>query len=213
MFARFSHSLSETYDVFETPQDPDVIVAPSEYYRRGTRYLTGIEVDTLALKIVNLIKDRSAPFPSMESFLENPDGDGSIMEQAIAEALNRREESTNNLTNRQVWDHSWEVNRDLDIGDDTDRIDIDHFSPGFLTQADIMTAIGPMLAPRSDTFKIRARCQTLSPFNPDEVIGDATIEAVVQRVPDPVDPDDDIEDSIERKFKIMSVRWLTKDEI
>ena len=57
-------------------------------------------------------------------------------------------------------------------------------------------------------------CQTFSQFNPNQVVGDATIEAIVQRVPDPVDPDnDDIDDSIQRKFKIMSVRWLTQDEI
>ena len=76
-----------------------------------------------------------------------------------------------------------------------------------------MTAIGPMLAPRSDTFKIRARCQTLSPFDSTDVIGDATIEAVVQRVPDKLNDGDNINNSIDRKFKIMSVRWLTEDEI
>lgn len=213
MFARFSHSLSETYDVFVTPEDIDEIVAPSEYYRRGARYLKNSQLDTLALRIVDLIDDRQVPFFSMESFLEDPDStddDGSVLEQAIAAALNSRDDD-DTLTTRQKWDRSWETEGIINTADD--EIDIDHFSPGFLTQADIMTAIGPMLAPRSDTFKIRARCQTLSPFDSNDVIGDATIEAVVQRVPEQVEGDNDINDSSDRKFKIMSIRWLTADEI
>jgi hypothetical protein len=205
MFSRFSNSLQETYRAPQTPGD-DLLFAATEYYRRGARYLTDTQITALAESIVDQLQTKNSPFISMEEFLANPTNGAGVLEQAITAALPP-------LNNRdQEWDRSWETTGI--VGDDTDRSDIDHFSPGFLTQADIMTAIGPMLAPRSDTFKIRARCETLSPFNSDEVIGDATIEAIVQRVPDPVDPvNDDINDSIERKFKVMSVRWLTKDEI
>ena len=208
MFARFSHSFGETYDA------PIAEGAPSMFYRRGVRFLRKNTVSTtdqlrpLAQQIVNRIKTRGRPFQSMEQFLQDPSiaagtgiGTGSLIEQAIAEVFAP--------LGFQEWDQSWQIDN---VGGSTP-VAIDHFSPGFLTQADIMTAIGPMLAPRSDTFKIRARCQTLSAFNSDEVIGDATIEAVVQRVPDPLDPGADINNSIDRKFKIMSVRWLTENEI
>ena len=209
LFARFSHSLHETFDA------PVAEGAPSAFYRRGARFLrkdtvaTNDELRPLAQQIVDRIKSRKIPFRSMEEFLQDPSiaaglgtGNGSLIEEAI--------EAVFAPFGIQEWDHSWQVN---EVGG-SPPIVTDHFSPGFLTQADILTAIGPMLAPRSDTFKIRARCQTLSPFDPDEVVGDATIEALVQRVPDPLDPDNDqINDSIDRKFKIVSVRWLTRDEI
>ena len=211
VFTRFSDSSHETYNAPITPEDFNVI-APSEFYRRGARYLSSTQIGTLAQQIVNRIKARvqggDTPFFSMQDFLNNPNSaTGSILEEAIQASV-----FTNPLDNEiQQWDRSWETTGI--VGDDTDRIDIDHFSPGFLTQADIMTAIGPMLAPRSDTFKIRARCQMLSPFDLDDIIGDATIEAVVQRVPEQVDGDNNIDDSSARKFKIVSIRWLTEDEI
>ena len=203
MFSRFSHSLQETYNAPQTPGN-SLTFADTEYYRRGARYLTDDQITSLAESIVSQLQTKRSPFISVEEFLADPSNGSGVLEQAIAAVLVSG--------GQQQWDRSWET---LGTGADnsTDVIPIDHFSPGFLTQADIMTAIGPMLAPRSDTFKIRARCQTLSPFNSNEVIGDATIEAVVQRVPDPADPGDNINDSINRKFKIMSVRWLTADEI
>ncbi len=207
LFARFSSTLHETYDVFLTPED-STTVAPSEYYRRGVRYLTLQQVEDMAVNIVSQIRARGNPFLSIKDFLNNPDlNTGSIIEEAIQASV-----FTDSVSGRQQWDHSWET-EGIGEDDDSDKIDIDHFSPGFLTQADIMTAIGPMLAPRSDTFKIRARCQTLSPFDATEVIGDATVEAIVQRVPEALDPDDDINGSIDRQFRIMSIRWLTEDEL
>ena len=207
LFARFSSTLHETYDVFQTPGN-STTVAPSEYYRRGVRYLTSQQIEDLAVNIVRQIRASGTPFLTVRDFLNNPDpSTGSIIEEAIQASV-----FTDSTSGLQQWDHSWET-EGTGENDDSDKIDIDQFSPGFLTQADIMTAIGPMLAPRSDTFKIRARCQTLSPFDATEVIGDATVEAVVQRVPDPVDPNDEINDSINRQFKIMSVRWLTEDQL
>ena len=205
MFTRFPSTLHETYDVFDTPVG-STTTAPSEFYRRGVRYLTPQQVEAMAVSIVSQIKERGSPFFLVKDFLNNPNSStGSILEEAIQASV-----FTDSVSGRQQWDRSWEKNGV--VNDDSDRIDIDHFSPGFLTQADIMTAIGPMLAPRSDTFKIRARCQTFSPFDPNEIVGDATIEAVVQRVPDPFDSND-INDSIQRKFEVLSVRWLTVDEL
>ena len=211
MFTRFPSTLHETYDVFVTPENPDD-VAPTEFYRRGVRYLTPLQIEDMAVSIVTQIKAwvqaGNTPFFTVKDFLNDPNPPtGSVLEEAIQASV-----FTDSASGRQQWDHSWEKDGTGE-NDASDRIDIDHFSPGFLTQADIMTAIGPMLAPRSDTFRIRARCQTLSPFNSDEVIGDATVEALVQRVPTQLNPADNIDNSIDRKFEIISVRWLTEDEL
>jgi hypothetical protein len=94
--------------------------------------------------------------------------------------------------------------------------------PGFVTQGDVLAMIGPALTTRGDTFLIRAFGESGSDSaNPQ---GKAWLEAVVQRVYEPVTPADptaDVTDperwrpadSFGRKFEIVSVRWLTQDEI
>ena len=139
---------------------------------------------------------------AMEAFLsEESPGSGSLLEQAITASIT--------ANGRQRWDHQWETAGTR--SEDSKIIDIDHFAPGFLTQADIMTAIGPMLAPRSDTFKIRARSQTYSKLGTP--IESATIEAVLQRTPDTIVPTASINQPAPRIFKITSLRWLTDDQI
>ena len=137
----------------------------------------------------------------MEEFLSGDGTGSSLLEQAIANVLTEG--------GRQQWYHDWELD-----GDETalegDSIDIDHFSPGFLTQADIMTAIGPMLSTRSDTFKIRARSQNYNPLGGRS--GSAALEAIVQRVPETVDTGR-LSNNFGRKFKLLSVRWLSEAEL
>ena len=98
------------------------------------------------------------------------------------------------------------------------------FAPGYLTQADILSGIGPMLTARSDTFTIRAYGDVRNPVTGD-VEGRAWCEAVVQRVPDVTDPvsgtytaGDELQPSASkypfgRKFKIVSFRWLNPGDI
>jgi hypothetical protein len=202
-FARFSHSLEETYEAPQTPLLDGVNpVAPSAYYRHGARRFDKNEFENLAQAIVDRIKLRGTPFVSMESFLSADTGqDQSLIEQAIATVFAP--------SGKQQWDHQWETEGTR--GPAADTIDIDHFSPGFLTQADIMTAIGPMLAPRSDTFKIRARGESFSPQG--IAIGSATIEATLQRIPQVVDSTVAINQPTERKIKLISLRWLADDEL
>ena len=115
-------------------------------------------------------------------------------------------------------------------------------APGNLLQSDLLQSLGPALATRSDTFKIRC-------------YGDATtltgstaktwIEATVQRTPEYIDATNAPETGVSaprplviswdalasgvpaalspkisplnhalgRRFKIISVRWLNQDEI
>jgi hypothetical protein len=202
MFARFSHSLAETYEAPQTPAFEGIEpVAPSAYYRRGARHFDADEIEQLAQEIVARLKAQALPFLSMEAFLaEQSAGNGSLMEQAIATVFAPN--------GRQQWDHRWETEGIR--GDASEIIDIDHFSPGFLTQADVMTAIGPMLAPRSDSFKIRASAQSYAPEG--TVVGSATIEATFQRIPATVVPNTPMNEPAERQLKLTSLRWLTEHE-
>ncbi len=94
--------------------------------------------------------------------------------------------------------------------------------PGWLTQADVLQAIGPVLSARSDTFRIRAYGESLDPST-GKVAARAWCEATVQRLPDFIDGTNNASDKVEaltplnrlfgRKFIISSFRWLSPNEI
>jgi Tfp pilus assembly protein PilX len=90
-----------------------------------------------------------------------------------------------------------------------------------LTQADVLTAIGPRLTARSDTFRIRTYGESVNPVTGETAR--AWCEAMVQRTPDFVDTADNAIKDIStinstnqlfgRKFQVVSFRWLSPDEI
>jgi len=99
--------------------------------------------------------------------------------------------------------------------------------PGFITQADILQAIGPLLAARSDTFRIRSYGEVKNPKS-GKIESRAWCEAIVQRVPDPVKDAPTSDDVVwperpqipmnpvnaaGRKFKVIAFRWLTPEEV
>jgi hypothetical protein len=101
--------------------------------------------------------------------------------------------------------------------------------PGWLTQADVLESLAPSLSARSDTFVIRTYGEVVDPLNspvaPAAPVVTARVwcEAVVQRMPDYVDdakratlfPADAgaTNQRFGRRFKIVSFRWLSPDEI
>jgi hypothetical protein len=94
------------------------------------------------------------------------------------------------------------------------------FSPKYLTQADVVSSLGPQLTARSDTFVIRTYGETINPVT-QEIEGRAWCEAVVQRLPDyvapsinqPADTASGANITFGRRLKIVSFRWLTPSEI
>ena len=82
--------------------------------------------------------------------------------------------------------------------------------------------LGPLLTVRSDTFLVRAYGDATNPAT-GAVESQAWCEAVVQRVPDYVDPVDAAEAApaalcetnraYGRRFEIVRFRWLTADEV
>lgn len=93
---------------------------------------------------------------------------------------------------------------------------------GCLFQGDLLQALGPALATRSDTFRIRAYGEA------DELLGPgqgAVLEMIVQRTPNYIDPASEAHDRLRdagrpavnvllgRRYVILSFRWLAPSEI
>lgn len=101
------------------------------------------------------------------------------------------------------------------------------YAPQFLTQADILSTIGASLSARSDTFRVRTYGDTINPTT-GEISARAWCEAIVQRVvepiqrasTDPTSPDYNepalttaTDANWGRRYKIISLKWLTPEEI
>ena len=96
--------------------------------------------------------------------------------------------------------------------------------PGWLMQGDVLQSIGSVLTARSDTFVIRSYGEARDASG--KVAAKAWCEAVVQRVPDYLDgaatgnPANAVRTSLTtinqkfgRRFKLVSFRWLTPNDI
>ena len=200
----------------------------------GFRSLTEEELDRLAEEIVREVKER-APFFGLADFVnrrlvDSEHGDSEHGEMGpIAAAI---EASGVNGKFRQEYplDNEYELpNVSFYNMKDTTRLDqtLKPSStawglPGYLTQGDVLQVIGSSLTPRSDTFMVRAYGESIDAQG--EVQGQAWCEAVVQRTPEPINPDstgvnpvkvDEFagERNFGRKFRIVSFRWLGAKEI
>lgn len=88
-------------------------------------------------------------------------------------------------------------------------------SPDWVSQDHLLSLLAPILFARSDTFVIRAYGQVRNPVL-DIVEGEAWCEAVVQRLPDWMDPAEAPSQSpilplnlqLGRRFAVVSFRWL-----
>ena len=101
-------------------------------------------------------------------------------------------------------------------------------SAGHLTQARLLTALGPQITVRSDTFVIRTYGDARDASG-KIILARAWCEAVVQRLPEYVDPTDrpaaseawpgssdkltPVNTLFGRRFEIRSFRWLNRNEI
>jgi hypothetical protein len=95
-------------------------------------------------------------------------------------------------------------------------------APGWLSQADLLAILGPVLTARSDTFLVRAYGDAANPAT-GNVESCAWCEAVVQRVPDYVDAGDPADATVDtlgepnriygRRFQIVRFRWLSASDV
>ena len=205
-FFRFSQSAQETYKAEPgfAAGAGNTSAANTHLFRQGMITLDADKVTALAAQIVALVRARQAasgPFRSLAEFLSPaPDtldaagGQISLLEKAIADAAINVDASGNPI----------------------------EFSSQFLTQGDIMTALAPVLFPRSDTFVIRTYGEAVNPAT-GATEGRAWAEATVQRTPEYFDSTDDatvapadltaINQTYGRRFKVVSFRWLTRADL
>ena len=91
--------------------------------------------------------------------------------------------------------------------------------PGYLMQADVLAAVANQLAPRGDTFRIRGYGSATDAKG--RVIAEAWCEAVVQRLPEYLDPLDEAEIAsadlkqplnrvFGRRFAVIGFQWLPR---
>ncbi|MDB4474732.1 hypothetical protein N9023_06955, partial [Opitutaceae bacterium] len=157
------------------------------------------------------------PYRSMESFL-GPDalfGGGNVLEYSIAEY-----DDSVVASERINWDQYFP---------DTP-MKIDEAAPGFITSADLMTSLAPMVNVRSDTFVIRAYGESVDPvaaaeYATSEPTARAWLEAVVQRYPEGVVASDFNnggsgnwsqmvdEPELGRRFRVIALRWLNEEDL
>ena len=213
-FLRFPQSAQEVYKADEnytqsTPSPPGPVIN-TPLYRRGVRVLSANEVLTLADAIVTLIQQRQSTSGPFRH---------------LEEFLNPASPGNPSLLEQAI------VNANINTN-------VAEFSAQWLTQGDIMTALAPVLFPRSDTFVVRTYGEAVNPVT-TATEGRAWCEAIVQRVPDYFDPTDPAETApasfdiavdptdpastpstahqlnkaYGRRFKIISFRWLTRSDI
>jgi hypothetical protein len=95
--------------------------------------------------------------------------------------------------------------------------------PKFLTQADLLSLLGPALTVRGDTFAIRTYGEVRNPTTAN-IEARAWCEAIVQRLPDYVVSGDSSETApsaltqaanrtFGRRYRIVSMRWLSPSDI
>jgi len=186
------------------------------------------ELESLATEIVKEVKDRG-PFRSMAEFVNrNPNATSTehqrkgALQTALDKVLNTPLQSAGNLTFTPNMNNSaYDSNENQAAG-----------STGYVSQADVLQTIGPVLQARSDCFRIRAMGQAIS-ADGKTVLAQAICEAYIQRdatyidptnapelpAADPANPTQPnpnlatINQTFGRNMRITSFRWMQDSEI
>ncbi len=186
----------------------------------GMRSLEKEQIEELARNIVAEIRERG-PFLSLAEFVNRSPGNDK--EKAATGPLQAAIDKTGSINQRFSEDSRQYAPAELagiafpEVMEGMNAAG----APGYLTQGDILSAVGPVVAVRSDTFRIRTYGEALDPKS--NITARAWCEAVVQRIPEFVDPSDapetatdalkDINQQFGRRFIVTSFRWLGKDEV
>lgn len=190
----------------------------------GYRELDEDQIEELAEAIVRQVKQRG-PFRSLGEFVNRrlgPESDERTLSGALQAALDDEDVSINedyrdSKISESDLTESRYTNRSAAMGSRYQG------SPACVTQADLLGPIAPILNARSDTFVVRGYGEATD--KDGKVTARAWCEAVVQRVPDYLDAKSDLPEivvtalksqvnrSFGRRFKTISFRWLSPDEL
>ncbi len=200
----------------------------------GYRELTEEELENLAVKIVEEVRERG-PFLSMSEFVNRqvgPSGPLTLsgaLEAAIAKAgINEAENAAfpdtflNQvpITTRDVSDSKLYAYKTAQATTGNPAAG----APGWVNQGDLLRLLEPSATVRGDTFVIRVYGEAQDALG--KTTARAYAEAVVQRVPEYLDPVDRpsrnaytdtaaaaANKTFGRRFNVVSFRWLSDSEI
>ena len=213
-----------------------------EHAWRGIRKLTESQIDKLAEQIVRQVKLRG-PFLNMAEFINRrlTDADegvtGALQAAIDWDEFNAGYDGTtkgNGESINKAYKGSGDMISSLPASYPNPKAAKgSRFAgiPGYVMQSDILQGISTSLNVRGDTFVIRAYGESLEKNG--RIAARAWCEAVVQRMPEYVDPADAADKKMRiagnlpgetaalspanqtfgRQFKVTSFRWLHKDEI
>ncbi|MES2439060.1 MAG: hypothetical protein V4584_08330 [Verrucomicrobiota bacterium] len=181
----------------------------------GFRELSDKQIESLAKEIVVEVKSRG-PFQSLSEFVNRRVENGELgLKGALQAAIDRSK--INDSAKITTFDKS------------------SYFAPtnlpepytttgltNWLTQADVLGPIASVITVRSDTFRIRGYGEVKN--SSGAVIARATCEAVVQRLPEWIDPADKpgvkpanltspANQAFGRRFEVVSFRMLSTNEL
>ena len=208
-----SNSLGDDNTAFPRLRNP---LGTANDHWMGFRSLTDTQVTDLAKKLVAQVRTRG-PFLSLGEFVNRRiDSSNMSLKGAIQAAID--ETGFNSAALYDTFDTSgYPADGKANISPPNTGVGI----PGYLTQADVLQSIAPVMTARSDTFTLRGYGEAKD--SSGKVLASTWCEAVVQRMPEFIDPGDpphtamaDLNQSnrtFGRRFSIVSFRYLAKSEV
>lgn len=206
---------SESADSTPFPRFRDPVGTANDKWQ-GFRQLSDEDIRQLATEIVEEVRERG-PFLSMAEFVNRRISNDDLgLKGALQAAIDRTP------LNEGVLEEGFSTgNYEADSRSNISPADTAVGIPGYLTQADVLMSIAPVINVRSDTFTIRTYGESRNASG--EVTARAWAEAVVQRVPEFVDrsdaahtPSDQLNETnrrFGRRFQLVSFRFLPEAEV
>jgi hypothetical protein len=191
----------------------------------GSRELSDTEIGELAIAMVKQVKLRG-PFLSLSEFVNRRLDDSKpalSVKGALQAALDDEDVSINAAF--RTLDREFSAAEKASMNPAFPEAlegPVAYGSSAYVDQADVLRSFASQLTPRGDTFVIRSYGDSLDPSG--NVLARAWCEAVVQRVPEYLDPSDephikqaDLQSETNkvfgRKLEIVAFRWLSPSEI
>ena len=221
-------------------KDGDNVNSASDQAYSGYRVLSQTEIRALATEIVTQVK-RRGPFRSLAEFVNrtlpnhgSPSASSDwetyamkgALEAAIEDAgINERFRDEMVLAaSHGNFDEELKTAVDKPGGSTSAAGPAASHAPGYLTQADLLSRLGPCLSARSDTFRVRVYGEVVdaSEVAYDGIDSHSRCEAIFQRLPDvaelavaPPGSSSNHKDwsGLHRKFALVGFRWLRDNEI
>jgi len=206
-------SLTKGVTPFPRLRDP---VGTENNHWLGFRSLTEAQVDDLAKRLVVQVK-RRGPFLSLGEFVNRRVDTSAMSLKGVVQTV-IDEAGLNRAALYDPFDTAgYPADGQPNIVPANTGVGI----PGYLTQADVLQSIAPMISARSDTFTIRGYGEARDTAG--KVLATSWCEAVVQRNPEFVDTNNSPDTAVAslnamntrfgRRFSVVSFRYLAKSEV